>query len=396
MASKLNSINKNVDSSQRLYQVYQPQVDKFNEAYKGLAEANPYANVSYKRSWWQSLLSNLGFRTNYDAYLEGMNLQAQEYENALLQKQYDEEYNSPIEQANRERLAGLNPNLTGNISSGESSPLGDDGNPPVPPQADDLQMITGFAGAVLQGVQGAVGLAGALTNLAGVKLDNNSKLVSFAEDAILHVLPESYEDNSGVDWSNVETYYPKLKNMYGNLMSKRQFRKFVSLADNFAQGLSTGSKKWSLNEGRARSRKGYYRETSGSDYSETDEVMRVVSKELSDMALTVWKNQQGVENAKSKEDYFEQTEVRSRQLENQKMYEQNRNPSSEALQHNRGLRLDNDIKDENLDMLKYKNSMRTAFDRILNQLNKLSESGNKFAPIAQMVLSATLMKYLGE
>lgn len=400
MAIATNNYNKKNTLS---HNVYEPDLSKHGLAYQELAQNNPYANVNYRQSWIQKMLSGLGFRTNYDAYLEGMNLQAQEYDNALLQKEYDEKYNSPLEQAQREREAGLNPNLTGNVSSGEASPIQDDGNPPVPPQADDLQTITGFAGSVLQGVQIAVGLAGSIQNLKALKLDNNAKLASFAEDAILHILPESYEDSSGLDWKSVENYYPKLEKMYGSMMSKRQFRKFVGLASNFAEGLSTGSKKWSLYKNRADDRKSHYRTVSGSDYSEQDEVMRIVSGELSDMALELFKNRTYADNQTALNDADYQNMVRPRENMNAKEYAESYTGAEKASIDKQSARnalnissSEVDIKRNEKEMSDYKKSLRSSFEGILHKLQDASDSGNSFASVAKMVLSVLLIKQLGE
>lgn len=388
--------NKHKKSSALAHQVFTPDLSKHGQAYQVLAENNPYANVNYRQSWIQKVLSGLGFRTNYDAYLEGMNLQAQEYDNAILQKEYDEEYNSPLAQAQRERQAGLNPNLTGNVSSGEASSVQDDGNPPVPPVADDLQTVTSFAGSVLQGVQIAVGIAGSLQGLQAAKLENNSKLAAFAEDAILHVLPESYDDSSGVDWKSVENYYPTLERMYGSMMSKRQFRKFVGLANNFAEGLSTGSKKWSMYKARADERKAYYRAVSGSDYSEQDEVMRIVSGELSDMAINLFKERTYADTQTAKNDADYQNMVRPKENMNAKEYAYGYSGSEKAALDKASASTELGLKQNEKEMSDYRKSLRSSFEGIMKKLQDASDKGNSFASVAKMVLSVLLIKELGE
>lgn len=391
VAAPINAaIKASKNTGGNTHQVFQP-TQGLPKRYQQLSDANPYANVNYRQSWIQKFLSGLGFRTNYDAYLEGMNLQAQEYDNQVLQKQLDEEYNSPLQQALRERQAGLNPNLTGNVSSGEASPLQDDGNPPVPPVADDLQTVTSFAGAVLQGVQAAVGLAGSLQSLTGLKIDNNSKLASFAEDAILHVLPESYDDTSGVDWSSVENYYPKLEKMYGSLMSKRQFRKFVGLANNFAEGLSTGSKKWSLYRNRANERKSHYGLVSGDDYSEVDEVMRGISKELSNLALKLFKERTQADTLNALNDTDYQNMVRPQQNKNAQEYEKGFTGAERASLEKQSANLDLGLSENAKEMSDYELTLRDSYRKILSFLQKKSDDGNTFASIAQAVISALLM-----
>lgn len=385
------------------HNVFTPDLTKHGAKYQDLASANPYANVNYRQSWIQKFLERIGFRTNKDAYLESMALQAQEYDNALMQKEYDELYNDPLAQAERERAAGLNPNLTGNVSSGESSPLQDDGNPPIAPEADDINMVTNFAGSILQGVQIAVGIAGSFQQLAAQKIENNSKLSAFAEDAILHVLPESYEDSSGLDWRNVESYYPKLKQIYGPLMSKREFRKFVGLANNFAQGLSTSSKRWTMNKSRADDRKSFYRSVSGSDYSEQDEVMRDISSELSDLAIKLFKERTYADTQAALNDADYQNMVRPKENMNAKEYAYGYTGAQKAANDrasasNAAAMSSEDLalKKNEREMSDYRKSLRSTFQGIMSKLQDASERGNSFASVAKMVLSVLLIKELGE
>ena len=391
MASKLNSINKNVDASQRSYQVFTPNLDKFSDKYKGLAEANPYANPTYKRSWWQSLLSNLGFRTNYDSYLEGMNLQAQEYENSLLQKQYDEEYNSPMEQANRERLAGLNPNLTGNVSSGEASPLGDDGNPPVPPQADDLQMVTGFAGAVLEGVQAAFGLYGNIQSINQLKINNESSMMNLVKSAWSMIIPDIYENRNDFESGRIDVsnYYNTLKKHFGHTMSKKKFDSFVNRVNAFANTAEGWNMVYDTQTKKAIARKSMFSEFGGDGYSEWDDIMTSVGDVLGDLAYKV--NKLSLEN-----DKYYQENVRPEELQNKEFYEQALDPTTMAKLDSNPDELkitENQAKMSNLsvDQAEYSKLLRSSFQSIMSKLEAAENRGNKFAPIVKAVLSVWLM-----
>ena len=58
-----------------------------------------------------------------DAWQENMSVQAAEYDAAIVQKAYDEQYNQPSEQVARMNAAGLNPDISGgeNINPGEAA-----------------------------------------------------------------------------------------------------------------------------------------------------------------------------------------------------------------------------------------------------------------------------------
>lgn len=385
------------------HKVFDPNLSIHGKDYQELAENNPYANVQYRQSWIQKMLSGLGFRTNYDAYLEGMNLQAQEYDNALLQKEYDENYNSPLAQAQREREAGLNPNLTGNISSGEASPLQDDGNPPVPPQANDLEMVSSFAGACLQGVQTAFAVAGDLQSLRSMRLQNQGKeiqnnkdFMGFTQEALMKVLPEVYDDQSGIDWTKAMNFYEPLKKAFGKTMSKQQFRNMLNQAGVFQYGLDFKESEFGKRSNYADKRIKFFKDTTGKGWSDTDEGMRAVVQPLSDLRYDLEKDTLETEDKKQLNEYDRQMNVVPKKNYKDEQYEIYRDGKTEALQHNRGLVLDNDLKNEELKMRRYKYKLRKTFDKIMGNLQDLSNKGNGFADVLQLVLSTILLKYIGD
>lgn len=382
------------------HNVYEPDLSKHGSAYQELAQNNPYANVNYRKSWMQKVLSGLGFRTNYDAYLEGMNLQAQEYDNALLQKEYDEKYNSPLEQAQREREAGLNPNLTGNVSSGEASPLQDDGNPPVPPQADDLQTVTQFASSCIDGVQAAFSLASGITDLRGKMLDNRAKRLGqitqedkLAFDALLNILPANSDEPL-----NYNQLYSQFRKAYGGHIKKRYFPSFVNRAMAFQNGLAFENVKYKNENERAGSRKEFYVKTSGEDYSEENEAMRTVSGAISDLNLEVYRivshaniKKGEAEQAKSSNDIAYEQDVRPVLMAKEKAYNQALDP--EKLAKNEMA-----TSDENLAILRNERmqsdlnkAMHDAYRSMFKKLDALADDGNWFAPYLKLAISAFLL-----
>lgn len=389
-----------VDQTQRTYRTFTPNTDLFSDKYKSLAENNPYATPTYRKSWMQNLLTKLGFRTNYDTYLESLNLQAQEYQNSLLQKQYDEEYNSPLEQANREREAGLNPNLTGNISSGEASPLRDDGNPPVAPEADDLNTVVSFASSVVSGLQFAFSMVSGVTDLRGKMIDNRAKSIGqigaedkLAFDALLNILPANSDEPL-----NYNQLYSQFKKTYGGHIKKRYFPSFVNRAMAFQNGLAFEDVKYSKSNSRAGNRKQFYVKTSGQDYSEENEAMRAVSSVLSDLSLAVFqatshasiKSSQASE-AKSSNDIKYEEDVRPVLMAKEKTY-------NEALDPEKLAKNEMATSDENLAILRNERlqsdlnkAMHNAYREMFKKLDKLEDNGSWFAPYLKLAISAFLL-----
>jgi hypothetical protein len=99
--------------------------DQLRGRFAELSAANPYKNFTYARTIWDDLGEVTGAWKTGDQKLQEQYQQlAKQYDAELLQAQSQEEaerlYNSPAAQAQREREAGLNPNLTGISSSPQS------------------------------------------------------------------------------------------------------------------------------------------------------------------------------------------------------------------------------------------------------------------------------------
>lgn len=380
-----NSLSKNPPQSS--FNVYNPDLSLHGSDYQTLAANNPYANVSYRQSWIQKLLESLGFRTNKDSYLESMALQAKEYDNQLLQKEYNETYDSPIEQAKRESLAGLNPDLTGNISSGESAAPVDDGNPPIAPEADDLNLVQQFASGILNGVQAAFGLYGQIQSIDQLKMQNEGSMMNLVKSAWSMLIPDWYDNfnNDGVRTSiDVNKYWNNLHQKFGHSMSKRQFSRFVDRVNSFANSAEGWKMVYDTQTNKAKARKSMFREFADESYSEWDDVMSLIGDELGNLAFRVNKlTLQGDEKY--------QGELRPEELANKLEYQQ-------ALDPNRMVQNEMTISDNeaaisgfNRQMAEYQNLLRGSFKGIMSKLESLENKGSKVAPIVKAVLSVWLM-----
>ena len=173
--------------------------------YADLWSNNPYATLYYEPNFWDYIgLSN----KSKDANAEYDRLYS-EYIAGIYDLKQKNEYNSPANQANLERQAGLNPDLTGVSGVGESPGM----NPPnagmnpalnvVSPAHQVLSTVTqvlGFATSTMQQIQ----------TIKGLGFDNLSKSLGsfdkFTELARPHIIQEYSNRFSGgtpENWSNV-------------------------------------------------------------------------------------------------------------------------------------------------------------------------------------------------
>ena len=358
---------KKMKSNPTTYNVFTP--GQHGKAYQDLANANPYANVTYRQSWIQKLLEGLGFRTNKDAYLESMALQAQEYDNQISQKEYNETYDSPLEQVKRERLAGINPDLAGNVSPGESQSPVDDGNPPIAPNADDLSIVQNFASGVLNAVQAAFGIAGQVQSLSSIRLDNESKTMQMVKSAWNMIIPDIYENRNDLESGRIDVnnYYNSLKKQFGHTMSKKQFDSFVNRVNQFANSAEGWKMVYDTQSNKAKSRKSMFREFSDESYSEWDDIMQGIGDALGDLAFKV--QESGLrKDLEYNESFDAETAAK---LES--------NPDDLRIRHNER------------EMSDYQNQLRSSFRSIMNKLDSLEKKGNHIAPIVKAVLSTWLM-----
>lgn len=140
------------------------QVRDFSSAPVGVDElqwsSNPYANYDYRHTWWQKLWESLGFRSKWDEFRESMAVNSAEYKAQLADKAHNEVYDSALSQVMREREAGINPDLAGNVDAGGSSAMEPDPNAPIAPEAHDpVQIIQGFGNTVMSIFTSAMGFA---------------------------------------------------------------------------------------------------------------------------------------------------------------------------------------------------------------------------------------------
>lgn len=194
---------------------------KINDTHSTGIDNSIYANPEY--------LSKVGMRMNgYDgsgintlgtgfagmwskedqALFEVQMAQAQQM-NAWSQMEYENWYNSPEQQARRQRLAGLNPDLQGIDNMSSASPGGV--TPPSGPAGTGVGEVATMVGSIFSVFSTAMSIANGIQSfrsgretVRSQKLDNASKLYQSAFDyAFSRIEPDTFHDAESAEsyWS---------------------------------------------------------------------------------------------------------------------------------------------------------------------------------------------------
>lgn len=284
-----------------------------------LSAANPYKNRPYYESAMQGFLSMLGFRTGADAWRENMATQAAEYDAQMALKQYDEEYNLPINQVARMRAAGLNPDLNGgqSISSGEGVDPGQDPSLPMQSTGDEGKLMQ-FAQGVLSCVSMAAGIAGTIENVRGIQLDNVLKSISgeqqmseYASKIFPYLLPPNPNDAfmktpDGMSKTTASERFLFAAEEFAGQMPKRLRDKFLSQVTQFWSSAPGDAESYKVWRDNALAHKDYEIE-SRTNFSWDGKEMRIIAEEMADLQSRVEKQSLRSKGAESKfnADYYE-------------------------------------------------------------------------------------------
>lgn len=86
-----------------------------------ILNTNPYQTAIRKESNWDRFISNLGFTSKYDAFNAERLQNFQNYVSQSVERWRQDKYNSPANQAELMRQAGINPDLSNNINPSAST-----------------------------------------------------------------------------------------------------------------------------------------------------------------------------------------------------------------------------------------------------------------------------------
>lgn len=176
---------------------------------------NPYNGIdpSQQMSGFQSFLDRIGL-TNYEGkyrYAQDVLSNQWETENAL--READKLYNSPLEQAKRQREAGLNPDFNG-VQSFEGATAGNPSSGGILPTASPeiSQSLGNIAQGLFNGIQMALGLRSGLIDLRQKQINLDKEAFGTAEDMVDKILkrkgelPSALEDLSTIKNRKLRQY----------------------------------------------------------------------------------------------------------------------------------------------------------------------------------------------
>lgn len=198
-------------------------------SYESLWENNPYAHIYYQPTFWDNIgLSNKAKDQNteyqrlYDEYIAG-----------IYEQQRQDEYNSESAQVDRQRQAGLNPDLLGV----ENSQTGQMALPNAGPQATLNGQSPAIGGlSLLSSVLSfATSSMQQINSIQGLVLDNQLKRVSnfsgFVDIARPHIVNEyarRFLGETANDWSSVADVSSNFMRSKDAKLYKNAFNSFLS------------------------------------------------------------------------------------------------------------------------------------------------------------------------
>ena len=209
----------------------------YGTEYDQLFANNPYRNLTYKKTGWQNFISALGFRTDADRWLEDAQVNAYEYDAGIFSLMQQNEFNSPQAQAERMKAAGQNPDLlgTGDVA-GAASPAED---PNGMSQNVGNEEINQLGSSILNLVPSIMSFATNLTQLRGIRAENNLKELEFNDSVIDYsnkffnegLTKKDYEEAfTKNDFTNIlEAAYSNSKSLAESLFSSPSARKRFQL-----------------------------------------------------------------------------------------------------------------------------------------------------------------------
>lgn len=259
--------------------------DDLSPEYQKLFDANPWNQYVYNDGLWDRLGDYFGFRTNQDANRENMESASRQYESQLLSLQREEQYNSEASQAERQRQAGINPDLNG-VSPSQASEFNEPQNPPVVPGANTE--YANFIGSLGSLITTTVGLVGDIQGMNALRLDNDSKRLDLATK---YLTSGSDYLTKALEFSDLDPKTNKfsvtLPSLKDSGLPKRMQRRFFASLDRSFRSMDFQTKLYKSISERADARKEYASKVGSSKYSEDDEDMIAVFGLLGDLAYNL-------------------------------------------------------------------------------------------------------------
>lgn len=273
--------------------------------FEDMLKANPYNQSTRQQSWWEGLLSKLGFRTNYDKDMDQLAQASSEYQAQIAQLASEDQYNSPVEQANRMRQAGLNPDLTG-VSGEPASEFDNQQASPEFSGSDQDALFSGFQN-LSSLVLGALGTTESLMqsigtmnqlvqNIRSGSLDQANKIF----DTVSRLHGVIMGDES-ITKDNIE-FNPSVQALLGIIPNRSMRKKVQNYLIDYDSSLQKRLDSLNVKTNVENKRKEYNSLIGSATYSSNDETMQGLFKILSDGQYEASKAMYEAEKAKYKAD----------------------------------------------------------------------------------------------
>lgn len=158
----------------------------------------------FSPTFWQEVGENLlGDTSARDNYYAQISSQREQWLSDMLQQLHQQDYDSPVEQVQREKLAGLNPDLNGNITPGSAAENDQPINPVGFPMGSDTgDVVRTIGSTAMSFCTNLVGMAQSFQSLKLGNLDLESKEISnnvSARDFVLNQIAGTSFFNSEID-----------------------------------------------------------------------------------------------------------------------------------------------------------------------------------------------------
>lgn len=364
----------------------------FGQQYDQLFKANPYRNLEYRQTGMQRLLSKLGFRTKMDDFYDQMQINAAEYDAGIFSQMQQNEYNSPTAQADRMRAAGLNPDMlgTGDVA-GAASPVDDPNgmNLSGGNEIEPLQIVQTVGSAVMNLIPGVMSFATNLSQLKGIRLENDAKELAFNNDALSYaqdfwtsgITEQDYKDavDSG-NWDNIISASEKKSNDLASMLftSSNAQKKFKMAFGRYSNSLLSELQRYKTYDEIEKARKSWNTSRASITYSPDDDMqVGLIQSILVPFEKYQQKmNEFNLKIAELRDPELEQG-LKNTQMENQLEYENVIDPASQAAAENSA----NAYQKEYIDIMKATN------DFFAESMKALDAQGDKWwIPIAKSLL----------
>lgn len=323
----------------------------FGSMYDQLFANNPYRKQTYNQTGWQKVLSALGIRTGYDDWLDQTSTQAAEYDAGIFSQIQQDQFNSPAAMAQRERDAGMNPDLLGIGDVASAAGPTEDANGMSPSQATEVSpfdIVSNVSSTMLDLIPAIMSFGTQIKQMRGLRLENDMKELQFGQGAVdaatkffnEGITPEMYKEAFETnDWTNILDASKKdAQYLAETFFSDKRAQKRFNLAYGLhSRSLLAELSKYSSYDEYEKARKSLLSQRSSSFFSDDDDTMQSL---LSGFLQPIEQYQQKMNEIALKyvpkvdRNTGQELDLASQQMTNQSIYESNIDPAQQATAEN--------------------------------------------------------------